>query len=161
MNYIYYFLFISILGTMSHFVYNINKSFIVKMFFPIDESPFQHIKLITFPALILLIYEMINKANAFYKAISLYGIAMFLSALLMLMFHYFMKCGLNIKSLTIDVLSFYATSFIFVFLIKYVNIDDIFVLVSGILFFIITIISSIFFSFYKAKLPLFEENKKS
>ena len=138
MNYIYYFLFISILGTMSHFVYNINKSFIVKMFFPIDESPFQHIKLITFPALILLIYEMINKANAFYKAISLYGIAMFLSALLMLMFHYFMKCGLNIKSLTIDVLSFYATSFIFVFLIKYVNIDDICVLVSGILFFIIT-----------------------
>ena len=89
LRYIYFFLFFSILGTLSHFVYNINKSFIIKIFFPIDESPFQHIKLITFPALVLLIYELINKADVFYNVISLYGIAMFLSTLLMLMFLYF------------------------------------------------------------------------
>ena len=161
MHYIYYFVFISILGTLSHFVYNINKSFIVKVFFPIDESPFQHIKLITFPALVLLIYELINKADAFYNVISLYGISMFLSVLLMLMFHYFIKCGFNVKSLTIDILSFYMTSFIFTFFIKYINVNDIFLIVLGILLFIITIFSSIIFSFFKNNLPLFNENKKS
>ena len=131
------------------------------MFFPIDESPFQHIKLITFPALVLLIYDLINKADAFYNVISLYGIAMFLSTLLMLMFHYFIKCGFNVKSLTIDILSFYMTSFIFTFLIKYVNVNDIFLIVIGILLFTITIFSSILFSFFKNNLPLFNENKKS
>lgn len=161
MHYIYYFVFISILGTLSHFVYNINKSFIVKIFFPIDESPFQHIKLITFPALVLLIYELINKADAFYNVISLYGISMFLSVLLMLMFHYFIKCGFNVKSLTIDILSFYMTSFIFTFFIKYINVNDIFLIVLGILLFIITIFSAIIFSFFKNNLPLFNENKKS
>ena len=159
LRYIYFFLFFSILGTLSHFVYNINKSFIIKIFFPIDESPFQHIKLITFPALVLLIYELINKANAFYNVISLYGIAMFLSTLLMLMFHYFIKCGFNIKSLTIDILSFYIASFIFTFLIKYVNVNDIFLIILGILLFIATIFSSIIFSFFKINLPLFNENK--
>ena len=47
------FVFVSIIGTLAHFVYEwTNKSVIAALFCPINESPWEHLKLIFFPYLI-------------------------------------------------------------------------------------------------------------
>ena len=47
------FVFVSIIGTLAHFVYEwTNKCVIAAFFCPINESPWEHLKLIFFPYLI-------------------------------------------------------------------------------------------------------------
>ena len=55
--YITGFLFTSILGTLNHFVYNwFGQNMLIGMFVPINESIWEHIKLLFFPMLLFIIY---------------------------------------------------------------------------------------------------------
>lgn len=48
----------SIIGTLLHFAYDwSNKAFIVGLFTPVNESPWEHLKLIFFPFILYGIYE--------------------------------------------------------------------------------------------------------
>lgn len=52
------FLVISILGTLSHFVYAFSgENAIVGLFFPVNESVWEHLKMLLFPTLIYSIFE--------------------------------------------------------------------------------------------------------
>lgn len=49
---------ISVLGTLSHFIYNFSGEMsVVGLFFPVNESVWEHLKMILFPALIYSIFE--------------------------------------------------------------------------------------------------------
>ncbi len=52
------FLVISILGTVSHFVYEwLGKAYIIGLFFPVNESTWEHLKLLFFPSVLFFIIE--------------------------------------------------------------------------------------------------------
>ena len=58
------FLFIGILGTVSHFVFEwANTSKIIGYFFPVNESPWEHLKLLFFPTILFSLIEFIFVKN--------------------------------------------------------------------------------------------------
>ena len=62
--------FTAILGTLSHFVYDwTGNNFIVGLFFPVNESTWEHIKLLFFPMLLYSIY-MSKKLSKEYPCIN-------------------------------------------------------------------------------------------
>ncbi len=55
------FIFTSIFGTLSHFFYDwTNKNSVIGLFCPVNESVFEHLKLLFFPYLIWSFVEVIN-----------------------------------------------------------------------------------------------------
>lgn len=64
------FLFVLIAGTLSHFVYNWSgNNFVTGFFFPINESTWEHMKLVFFPMLIYAFY-MYKKLKSEYSCMS-------------------------------------------------------------------------------------------
>lgn len=63
-------IFVSILGSLAHFFYDwTNKSALVGLFTPINESTWEHMKLVFFPMLLFSVY-IIPKYNDVYPCIS-------------------------------------------------------------------------------------------
>lgn len=55
------FIFISIFGTLGHFVFDwSNESKFVALFSPVNESPWEHLKLLFFPFLVFIIFTAIK-----------------------------------------------------------------------------------------------------
>ncbi len=55
------FVFVSILGTIMHFVFNwSSENKFIALFCPVNESPWEHLKLLFFPYLIYTVYEQIK-----------------------------------------------------------------------------------------------------
>lgn len=49
---------ISLLGTLGHFLYKLTgENYIVGLFFPVNESTFEHLKLLFFPAVLYFTFE--------------------------------------------------------------------------------------------------------
>jgi hypothetical protein len=63
-NYLIAFFIIGILGTLGHFLYGwTNENTIIGYFFPINESTWEHLKLLFFPTIIYSIFEKITLKN--------------------------------------------------------------------------------------------------
>lgn len=67
------FIFVSIVGTLSHFLYDwLGKNVVAGIFCPVNESPWEHLKLLFFPFTIYAIYMYIklkdSKFNVFFAS---------------------------------------------------------------------------------------------
>jgi len=52
------FVIIGILGTLGHFLYELtNQNFLIGLFFPVNESTWEHLKLLFFPTLLYSLFE--------------------------------------------------------------------------------------------------------
>lgn len=52
------FIIIGILGTLGHFLYELtNQNFVIGLFFPVNESTWEHLKLLFFPTLLYSVFE--------------------------------------------------------------------------------------------------------
>lgn len=52
------FIIIGILGTLGHFLYELtNQNFLIGLFFPVNESTWEHLKLLFFPTLLYSLFE--------------------------------------------------------------------------------------------------------
>ncbi len=77
-NYIWAFFIISILGTLGHFVFEWSgKSYVAGLFFPVNESTWEHLKLLFYPTIIYSLGEYLlckpkNKAYISGSILSLY-----------------------------------------------------------------------------------------
>ena len=59
------FIFVSIVGTLSHFLYDwLGKNLVVGIFCPVNESPWEHLKLLFFPFAIYTVYMYIKLKNS-------------------------------------------------------------------------------------------------
>ena len=59
------FVIVSIAGTLLHFVYDRSgKNKIVGLFAPVNESPFEHLKLLFFPFIIYAVFEVIKLSDS-------------------------------------------------------------------------------------------------
>ncbi len=100
------FLIISILGTLSHFIYELTgKRYVVGLIFPINESTWEHLKLLFFPAVIYftVCYFLINEKPKNYILSSLISILIGMLAIIVLFYTYRGVIGRNIDFLNITI----------------------------------------------------------
>ncbi len=100
------FVFVSILGTLSHFFYEWSgSSTIIALFCPINESAWEHLKLIFFPYLIWSIIQcfIMKKANIF--SAKFIGVLIGMASTLSFFYTYTGIIGKNIDFL--NILSFF------------------------------------------------------
>jgi hypothetical protein len=58
------FIFVSVIGTLQHFIFEwTNENILVAMFCPVNESPWEHLKLLFFPFLFYTLYMAIKLKN--------------------------------------------------------------------------------------------------
>lgn len=100
------FLIISILGTLGHFVYEITgKNTFIGLFFPINESTWEHLKLLFYPALIYFGAEyLLNyKNNKNYISASVISIFIGIISIIVLFYTYQGVIGKNIDFINISI----------------------------------------------------------
>ena len=109
------FIFINIIGTLSHFIYNwSNENKIVALFCPVNESVWEHLKLLFFPFFLYIIFEFIKlkgyvDQNSFWAA-RFFGIEIGMFTTLSI--HYVYNGATGKESMAIDILSFIIGIFI-------------------------------------------------
>lgn len=155
------FIFVSITGTINHFLFELfGNSVIIGLFCPVNESVWEHQKLLFFPFLIWSIaeYFLLEKQNSFFPAKAV-GI---ISGIIFTIAFYYSYKGISGKeSMFFDILSFYigvGLSFLISFMIiknfgkSNIHLNNISVL-------ILILISAVFiiFTFAPPLIPLFKD----
>lgn len=112
------FFFVSILGTLSHFFYTwLGKNPMIALFSPINESTWEHMKLLFFPMLIYTIFLIYKFQNNHCLATSMLTGTIAGTLLIPILFYtYSGVLGFNIAA--IDISTFYI-SVIFAFILTY------------------------------------------
>lgn len=68
------FIIIGISGTLGHFLYELtNQNFIIGLFFPVNESTWEHLKLLFFPTLLYSVFEYLfskEKPKNYFAAVT-------------------------------------------------------------------------------------------
>ena len=154
---IFSFIFTTIMGILLHFTYNFsNNNFLVGSFSAVNESTWEHLKLLFFPLLIfsLLSFKFIKKEYPNYLCIKFKSILLGLIFILTFFYTYTGIIGKNIT--LIDILSFFIAVFISHYY-SYKNINNkcqknfIYLIISLIL------ISFILFTYKPPKINLFKD----
>ena len=101
-----------VLGSLMHFAYNVFSNPIVAVIAPVNESIFEHLKLVLYPMLfvsLIVWYRYKNKDLSFLSAIVISIIVGILSVVLI---YYFYHSGLGIESLWLDIFLLLVSIFI-------------------------------------------------
>ena len=155
------FVFVSITGTASHFLYEIlGKSAVIGIFCPVNESIWEHQKLLFFPFIIWSIAEycILEKQNSFFSAKTA-GIT---SGIIFTIAFYYTYTGISgSESMFFDILSFYLGAGI-AFIISYMIIKNfskgsIHLSNLSVLILIIIAAAFIIFTFAPPLIPLFKD----
>ena len=104
----YGFLFVSILGTLAHFFYDwSNQNTIIGLFTPVNESTWEHMKLLFFPMLIyyIIINYKIQKTNPIIS--STYPLSILIGTIAIPVIYYTYTSILGFHLLFLDILTFY------------------------------------------------------
>ena len=155
------FVFVSIIGTLAHFVYEwTNKCVIAALFCPINESPWEHLKLIFFPYLIwTVIQAFIMKGTKNVLPAKFIGVFVGMTATLSFFYTYTGIIGRNIDPL--NIFSFFIGVFV-AFLLDYIIIKSEKMHETGknitaVILFIIMGAIFILFTFAPPLIPLFKD----
>ena len=155
------FVFVSIIGTLAYFVYEwTNKSVIAALFCPINESPWEHLKLTFFPYLIwTVIQAFIMKGAKNILPAKFIGVFVGMTATLSFFYTYTGIMGKNIDWL--NILSFFIGVFV-AFLLDYIIIKSEKMQETGknitaVILFIIMGAIFILFTFAPPLIPLFKD----
>lgn len=154
------FVFVSILGTLSHFFYEWSGgSTLIGLFTPINESAWEHLKLIFFPYLIWSIIQAIIMKRINIFSAKFIGVAVGMTATLSFFYTYTGILGKNIDWL--NILSFFIGVLI-AFLIDYIIIKSEkmqgkSVNITAIILFVVMSAIFILFTFAPPIIPLFKD----
>ncbi|MBS5112552.1 MAG: hypothetical protein KHZ15_07685 [Coprobacillus cateniformis] len=145
-----------VLGALLHFAYNVFSNPIVAVIAPVNESIFEHLKLVLYPMLfvsLLVWYRYKNKDLSFLSAIAISIIVGILSVVLIYYFYYF---GLGIESLFVDIFLLLLSIFIGNMSFHWVKVHHIqWPMKISFAIMIILIILFTFWTFFPPDLPLF------
>ena len=149
-----------LLGVLNHFLYDfLNKPIFLVPFIPIDESIFEHLKLLFYPILIVSLIEGVIKNYTLPSFISSRIISVIISSVFLVLFYYFVTLFNNGKG--IDLLNIISY---FVFMgITYIMSDSLYnefetnknFTKIGLFLLILSVIFLTFFSWYKPNLDFF------
>ena len=145
-----------VLGSLMHFAYNVFSNPIVAVIAPVNESIFEHLKLVLYPMLfvsLIVWYRYKNKDLSFLTAIPISIIVGILSVVLIYYFYYF---GLGIESLFLDIFLLLLSIFIGNMSFYWVRVHHIqWSMKISFAIIIILIILFTFWTFFPPDLPLF------
>ena len=154
------FFIISIIGTLSHFVYEwTGKPYLIGLFFPVNESTWEHLKLLFFPSLIyfaVVYFTLKEKPKNYISATAISIIAGMLSIVVMF-YTYQGVLGRNIDFLNILIyfLGVIMTVYIMQRILKTQSYSSGTANVISLFFLLLTAILFIFFSFNPPSLGIF------
>ena len=107
-----------LLGTLLHFTYDIfNNMLIVGLFSPVNESIWEHLKLIAMPIILFSVITFIVKKEDIFLSSAL---AIIIGSLFILFIHYLFK-NFGIKNMTVDILSYIIGMFVAFYYIYVTN----------------------------------------
>lgn len=107
-----------ILGTLLHFAYDVsNNNLFIGLFAPVNESVWEHLKLVVVPIILFTIITFVIKKEDIFLSSAL---AIILSSSFILFIHYLFK-NLGIKNMTVDILSYIIAMFIAFYYISVTN----------------------------------------
>lgn len=153
-------IFTSILGTILHFTYNwSNKNLFIASFSAINESVWEHLKLIFFPMLITTIigYFYIGKSTLNFICAKTLGII--ISLLFVVSFFYTYTGIIGTHLPIIDISSFFITIILGDFIAYKIIISNIYCNKnSSIIILCILLLCFIFFTYFQPNLKIFEEH---
>lgn len=163
-NFIISVIIIFLFGTLSHFIYNFsNESAIIGSFFPVNESVWEHLKLLLIPIISWwIVFYIVNKDKLrididkwFLGAV----VALISAMLFQITVYYFYTQAFNIESLIIDILLFLLSIIVGQFtglhIYKYSKGIDYKI---SILILIIIILIFIYFTFNAPHFPVFKDS---
>lgn len=109
----YSFIFTSILGTFLHFTYELSRNnVIVSLFSPINESVWEHLKLLYFPMLLTTLFGSYYYRNDIPNFLCSKTVGILFSLLFIVIFFYTYSGILGINIAVIDILTFYIAAFL-------------------------------------------------
>ena len=148
------------LGVLNHFLYDIlNKPIFLVPFLPIDESIFEHLKLLFYPILLISLIEGVITNKTLPSFISSRIISVIISSILLVVFYYIVTLFNNGEGIDIvNIISY------FVFMLTtYIMSESLYseyetnktFITIGLISLFISIIFLTFFSWYKLNLDFF------
>ncbi|WP_313075580.1 DUF6512 family protein [Lacrimispora sp.] len=149
-------LFVWIIGTLFHFVYEWSgENLIVGLISPVNESVWEHMKLIFFPMLLFGLLTKNKDTNPCQT--SAYYAGMLIGTLLIPVMFYLYTPILGGSNLVIDILIFYLSVFIAFALSYFLSKNCLLRKYNGLLFFAVTLlmVSFFIFTFVPPSLPIF------
>ncbi|MBQ9530718.1 MAG: hypothetical protein IJR70_01465 [Eubacterium sp.] len=155
------FIFISISGTIGHFIFKWSgKNPLIGLFFSVNESPWEHLKLLFFPFLAFTVYTAIkfkqDKFNIFFANC----VSVYLGMWSILSYYYTFTSATGNASEFINVSSFFvgvAVSFIVSYFLINNSIGRGMPNAFGIIIFILTSFAFFLFTFKPPYIPLFQD----
>lgn len=157
---------VSVLGIINHYLYDIcNKSTLVALFCPVNESPWEHLKLLFFPFILFAIIEYQFVKNKYPNFFSAKAIGILTGMLATIMFFYTYS-GIIGKTITpLDILSFFVgviTAFVVSRLViksnKFDTHSNECIAVISIIFFAILFVLC---TFFPPQIPLFKDPQQN
>ena len=113
------FIFVSILGTLSHFFYRWSgQNPVIGLFSPVNESTWEHMKLLFFPAVLYLFYIRLKLGNSHPGFISAMSLGIIAGTFFIPAVFYIYTGILGHNLLVLDILLFYSSAAI-TFLMTY------------------------------------------
>lgn len=156
------FFFISIIGTLSHFVYEWSGSNqIIGAFFPVNESVWEHIKMAVIPSFLWLIIEYFISKEGFFKA-KLFSILTIIISIPIL--YYIYMFFLNKENVIIDIIIFYLSiglgQYVYYYIINK-DIDDKKANNVSLAVLLIIFISFVLFTYVTPRLDIFKDKNSN
>jgi hypothetical protein len=150
-------LFVWIIGTLFHFVYEWSgENLIVGLISPVNESVWEHMKLIFFP---MLIFGLLTKSKDTDSCqTSAYFAGMLIGTFLIPAVFYLYTSILGTSSLLLDILLFYLSVLVAFLSSYYLSKNCLLRKYNGLLFFLIALLTLLFFlfTFVPPSLPIFQ-----
>lgn len=116
-------IFVSILGTLLHFVYDWSgKNFIAGLFSPVNESTWEHMKLLFFPMLVYVLWEYKRRKEEYPHILAAGALGILAGTLAVPVIFYTYTGILGGHTLFLDIATFYA-SVIIAFLIRHCSLN--------------------------------------
>lgn len=147
-------------GFFWHFIYELsNYSRVVGLFSPINESPWEHLKLLFFPFLIFtIILHYITKRNS-KNTIFANFVSVAIGMILIIALYYTIHGAFGTNFFAFDILIYVICTAVTFILCSYFQKNNTFSLNNtfGFLFFILTFLLFIVFTFLPPRIPLFQD----
>lgn len=155
------FLFVCVIGTLSHFFYHwSNESKFVALFSPVNESPWEHLKMLFFPFLIVTIFTAIKMMQSKFNIFFAGYVSIILGMWSTLSYFYTFNGIIGGNNEWVNLSSFFIGVLI-AFIINYILIDKSIGKGSlngfGITMFFVSSVIFILFTFEPPLLPLFQD----
>lgn len=142
---------VCLFGVFSHFAYDILYFPFLKVIFPTNESIFEHLKLIVFPALFFTIFDVLYSKDKDAFKIDIFGL---LVALIFLIMSYYTYSGIIGKNIDFMNILLFLISFLIFFIIRYKKITP-FGKTNSVIVLIIIILLIEIFTFKPLNIPFF------